>query len=91
MIEKEKLFEMVTKLNKAIVTTNSSFVGDAQLGILSDGTYYVSLSHMDNRYKNKANFLMVFDHYEEKQMNDKLLLALDVINYNRLIKEEKSI
>lgn len=91
MSKKEKLLEIVKKLSDAIEKTNSSFKGHVKFGILENGKHVVDLTHFDDRYELDANFIMIFEHYTEEQMNNDLLLALDVINYNRLIREEKSI
>lgn len=88
MITKEKMLEVVNKLNKAMVTTNSEFRGNVEFCIMRDNSLMISFVHLDNRYENEINFMMMFERNTEEQLNNFLLLALDVINYNRLIEEE---
>lgn len=89
MTKKEKMLEITKKLTDAIAETNASFKGHVKFGTLENGKYVVDLTHFDDRYELDANFIMIFEHYTETQMQDDLLLALDVINYNRLIEEVK--
>lgn len=88
MYKQEKMLEIVNKLNTAMVTTNSDFRGSVEFGIMRDNSYIISFVHIDNRYENEINFMMIFEHHTEEEMENFLLLALDVINYNRLIEEE---
>lgn len=88
MYKQEKMLEIVNKLNKAMATTNSDFRGNVEFCIIRDNSYMISFVHIDNRYENEINFILIFEHHTEEEMNDFLLLALDVINYNRLIEEE---
>lgn len=88
MYKQEKMLEIVNKLNKAMATTNSDFRGNVEFSITRDNSYIISFVHIDNRYENEINFMMIFEHHTEEEMENFLLLALDVINYNRLIEEE---
>lgn len=89
MITKEKMLEVVNKLNTAMATTNSDFRGNVEFSRMLDRTYMISFVHTDNGYKDGISFMMIFQHQTEEDLNDFLLVALDVINYNRLIEEEK--
>ena len=88
MYKQEKMLEIVNNLNTAMATTNSDFRGNVEFGIMKDNSYMISFVHIDNRYENEINFMMIFEHHTEEEMENFLLLALDVINYNRLIEEE---
>lgn len=90
MNKQEKMLEIVNKLNTAMATTNSDFRGNVEFSIMRDNSYMISLTHLDNRYESEINFIMMFERNTEEQFNNFLLLALDVINYNRLIEEEKN-
>lgn len=89
MNKQEKMLEIVNKLNKAIATTNSDFRGNVEFAKMKDNSYMISFVHLDNRYESEVSFIMMFEHHTEEQLNNFLLLALDVINYNRLIEEDK--
>lgn len=88
MYKQEKMLEIVNKLNTAMATTNSDFRGNVEFAKMRDNSYMISFVHIDNRYENEISYMMMFEHHTEEEMNDFLLLALDVINYNRLIEEE---
>lgn len=89
MNKQEKMLEIVNKLNTAIATTNSDFRGNVEFSRMLDRSYMMSFVHNDSRYKDGISFMMIFEHHTEEELKNFLLLGLDVINYNRLIKEEK--